>query len=145
MHLTAQNLQSWAHFCSFKLTLICQVIETRGPLLSGNVRGAAHLVHFVLKVSIILVVDHLGEPDLLRSSLRQQSVTFMKTNPIELYAIRTETLLSLSTLHVITYMLHDKMFFLKSNKLNVVYGKLLNMNERFPLLLLKVNVCLVEK
>lgn len=79
MHHTAQNLQCWAHFCSFKLTLICQVVETTAPLLSGNIRGAVHLIHFVLKVSIILVVDHLGEPDLLRSSLQQQSVTFMKT------------------------------------------------------------------
>lgn len=37
-----------------------------------NTLSAPHLVNFVLKVSIILVIDHLGKPDLLSSSLQNR-------------------------------------------------------------------------
>lgn len=33
----------------------------------------SHLVHFVLKVGIILVIDHLGKSDLLSSSLQDRN------------------------------------------------------------------------
>lgn len=33
----------------------------------------SHLVHFVLKVGIVLVVDHLGKSDLLSSSLQDKN------------------------------------------------------------------------
>lgn len=41
-------------------------------VLSAKSALNAHLVNFVLKVSIILVINHLGKPDLFSSSLQHR-------------------------------------------------------------------------